>query len=105
MKKYLSYRRGEVRTEKEIKDLLEKAVTDYPDHVWSDPVTRKVWKEALEWVLEGKKHKPIEAGNSYGMEYRCSNCDFPENETLLWSDKYCMNCGCELDWSEWEEKK
>jgi len=90
---YYSILEGEeMRTKKEIEEAIQELKGE-PQFI-----------EALEWVLDGRKHKPIEAGNSYGIEYRCSHCDFPKNETLLWRDRYCWNCGCELDWSEWEEK-
>ena len=49
--------------------------------------------------------KPIEAGDSYGIQWLCPNCDFPSNDTLTMDMKYCWNCGIKLDWSEWEDKK
>ncbi len=50
----------------------------------------------------GKEYKPMLIGNPEGNRYFCSNCDFPENETLVIEEKYCFNCGCKLDWSDWK---
>jgi hypothetical protein len=43
------------------------------------------------------KYKPIEAGDSCGIQFLCSNCNFPKNDTLTFDMKYCWNCGCEID--------
>ena len=50
------------------------------------------------------KYKPIEVGDSYGVQFLCSRCDFPKNETLVFEFKYCPFCGAEIDWSEWDKK-
>lgn len=50
-------------------------------------------------------YKPVQFGSGYGVQFLCSNCDFPKNDTLTFDMKYCWNCGCKLDWSEWEENK
>ncbi len=50
-----------------------------------------------------KGNKPIQAGNSYGVQFLCSHCEFPKNDTLTWDMKYCWNCGCKLDWDEWNK--
>lgn len=46
---------------------------------------------------------PIIAGDSYGVQFLCSACDFPKNDTLTMDMKYCWNCGIKLDWSELDE--
>ena len=54
---------------------------------------------------EHKKYKPIEAGDSYGLQFICSHCtDFPKVESLTIDMKYCFNCGVLLDWSDWSRK-
>lgn len=45
---------------------------------------------------------PIVAGNSYGIQFLCSACDFPKDETLTMDMKHCWNCGVKLDWSKCE---
>jgi hypothetical protein len=45
---------------------------------------------------------PIVVGNSYGIQFLCSACDFPEDETLTMDMKHCWNCGVKLDWSKCE---
>lgn len=52
-----------------------------------------------------KGYKPILAGNSYGVQFLCSFCDFPKYDTLTFDMKYCWNCGAEIDWNDWEENK
>ena len=47
------------------------------------------------------KYKPITSGDSLGIQFLCSNCNFPKNDTLTFDMKYCWNCGCGIDWSEW----
>jgi hypothetical protein len=49
--------------------------------------------------------KPIAVGDSHSIQHLCSNCDFPKEDTLTLDMKYCFNCGCKLDWSDYEEKK
>jgi len=48
--------------------------------------------------------KPITQGNPESIQFLCSQCSFPENDTLTMDMKYCWNCGCRLDWREWNEK-
>jgi len=45
---------------------------------------------------------PIQAGDSYGVQFLCSNCNFPPNDTLTMDMRYCWNCGAKLDWQEYE---
>jgi len=45
---------------------------------------------------------PIQAGDSNGVQFLCSKCNFPKNDTLTMDMKYCWNCGIKLDWSEWQ---
>ena len=40
---------------------------------------------------------PIVAGDSYGIQFLCSACDFPKDETLTMDMKHCWNCGVKLD--------
>lgn len=50
-------------------------------------------------------YKPIESGNSYGVQFLCSCCNFPKYDTLTFDMKYCWFCGARIDWSGWEENK
>jgi hypothetical protein len=43
---------------------------------------------------------PIVAGDSYGIQFLCSACDFPKDETLTMDMKHCWNCGVKLDWEK-----
>lgn len=45
---------------------------------------------------------PITTGDSNGVQFLCSSCDFPKNDTLTLNMKYCWNCGIKIDWSQYE---
>lgn len=65
----------------------------------------KLFKFRDEWFKKQNNIcKPVCWGNSYGIQYHCPNCNFPENDTLTFDMKYCFNCGSNIDWSEWAEE-
>ena len=54
-------------------------------------------------VIDSVAYIPIKSGNSHGIQFLCSRCAFPDNDTLTMDMNYCFNCGCKLDWSEWNK--
>lgn len=83
---------------------LKYFIVGCPDSMNTHSLSGNDRREA-ERLTAGSVAVPITAGDSGGIQFLCSVCDFPKNDTLTMDMSFCWNCGIKLDWSEWEHVK